>query len=158
MGIQARFFMPIDYTLVSGPRDGLTFDFVPSHDSAYEGGRYFADRNGPDVFSITENAFLFLEKAVADAYPDWNKGYYYGVNYLPAETWLTIFENLHTLRQDIHSGINPTAFLEKHLPNRAPLTILGASDFLALRDFLEQFEHRVRELMTRYTYLAIGGI
>jgi|GEM_PF-4596718 len=151
--------MSIDYTLVSGPRSGLTFDFVPSHHSNNDAGQYSEDRHGPDVFSIRENAFLFLEKAVADAFPDWYKGYYHwGVCYLPAETWLIIFENLRVLRFDIRAGMHPKQLLEKHVPNRGLLMYPGTLNRKALLDFLDRFEHRARQLLERYPYLVTGGI
>jgi hypothetical protein len=150
--------MSIDYTLASVPQGGLTFDFVPSHDSAYQVESYFADRNGPDVFSITESAFLFLEKAIADAYPNWSKGYHWGLCYLPTETWLIIFGNLRTLRFDIRTGVHPKRLLEKHVPYRGFLMYPGRLNRKALLNFLDRFEHRARELLTKYPYLVIGGI
>ena len=151
--------MSIDYTLVSGPQGGLSFDFVPSHNSNDDAGRYSEDRHGPDVFSIRENAFLFLEKAVADAFPDWIGGYYHwGHCYLPAETWLIILENLRALRFDIRAGIHPKRLLEKHVPYRGLLMYPGRLNRKALLNFLDQFEHRVRDLLTRYPYLVTGGI
>ena len=151
--------MPINYTLVSGPQGGLSFDFVPSHDSNYNFDRYNEDRKGSDVFSIKENAFLFLEKAIVEAYPDWIKGYYHwGVCYLPTETWLIIFENFRALRFDIRAGIHPKRLLEKHVPYRGLLMYPGRLNRKALLNFLDRFEHRARDLLTRYPYLVIGGI
>ena len=148
----------IDYSINSGPQGGLTFEFIPAYDGTYESKRHYVERAGADVFSIKESAFLFLEKAIADAYPDWNKGYYYGVCYLPLITWQSVFKNLEALRVEIGTALNQAQLLEQYVPNRGLLDPAEKLDLKALSDFLDLFEGRAQEVLSRYPYLAIGGI
>lgn len=148
--------MPIDYRIVDGPSGGLTFDFIPC-DHAFS-GEYDFDRNGPDVFSVSENAYLFIEKAIAETWPPYRSGHRYGVSWLAAEMWPHILSRLEPLKFDVRRGADletihrkhvlyPTMFGERHRLHRA-----------ALLRFLAELEERVRIRIARYPYLIIGGI
>lgn len=150
------FLMRIDYQIVDGPRGGLTFDFIPCMHAF--NGQYDHDRHGPDVFNVREEAFLFIEGMVAHAFPDWHKGYHWGIAWLPREIWLEILALFPDLRCDVRRTARLDTIVERYVITPGLLPRRHKLHRKALLGFLDQFEGRVRSILDHYPYLLISGI
>jgi hypothetical protein len=146
--------MRIDYRIVDGPRGGLTFNFIPcghAHPEKY-------DRDGPDVFSIQEEAFLFIEGIIANAFPDWENFGHWGTNWFSQDVWQDIFLRFPDYKQDIRSELPLKTIVRKYVLCPGLLPDRHKFDGAALLDFLDRFEARTRQLLEHYPYLIIQGI
>ena len=151
------FLMSIDYSLIDGPRGGLTIDFIPcDHDFC---SQYNYDRSDPATFCIREEAFLFIEGLVARSVPDWSTAYrHWGVTWIERVTWLDILLRFDELRHDVRGNAPLTTIVDKYvlyaglMPRRCKL------HRKALLTFLDRFENRVRLLIQHRPYLLISGI
>ncbi len=133
----------------------MTFNFIPC-DHAFSGA-YDYDRQGPDVFNITENAFLYVEKAVSLHHPNWDVGYHWGVSWLPRDIWISILDSLKRVRADVEAGLRPTVLIERHVLYPDLFNRAGRLNRRSLLRFLDEFDDRVRGLIGQYPYLIIGG-
>ena len=150
--------MRIDFRIVDGRRGGLTFDFFPNM-RADNGQFDDYDRFVEDAFNVREEAFLFIEGAVARAFPDWHKGYrHWGITWLPKHTWLDILAQFAELRRDIKGTARLGAIVDKHVIIPGVLPRRFKLHRKAMLRFLDQFESRVRALLDRYPYLIICGV
>lgn len=150
--------MSADYVIFQGARGGLTFDFVPSDNASYDYAQYRDDRSGADVFNIHENAYLYLEKIIASCFLDYGPYSHWGVSYVPADIWLAILDNFDALRFDLRTGMHPKTLIVKHVHYPSLFWQRGKFHRRALLDLLDGFERRMRDLLNRYPYVAIGGI
>lgn len=145
------------FEIFDGPRGGLTFEFIPS-DHAFS-GEYDYDRLGPDVFSIPEHAFLFIERAIAARFPDWSeKLRHWGVTWVSRNDWLEVFDGFSLLRNDLQAGVPAYLIKRRYVLYPGLLATENRFNRRSLMSFLDNFERRVRLLIKRYPYLLIGGI
>lgn len=151
------FLMSIDYSLVDGSRGGLTFDFIPcDHDFC---GQFDYDRCDPAVFSIKEEAFLFIEGLVARSLPDWSGAYrHWGITWIGRDTWLDILSRFDELRRDVRGNAPLTTIIDKYVMYAGLMPRKHKFHRKALLTFLDRFEERVRLVMQYHPYLLIGGI
>jgi hypothetical protein len=106
--------MQIDYRIVDGHQGGRTFSFVPC-DHAFHGD-YDHDCFGPDVFSVSEEAFLFIEGMVARSFPDWSSSYRHsGITWATQQAWLDILPRFSDLRRDITGNAKLPALVDKYV-------------------------------------------
>ena len=146
----------IDFRIFDGRRGGLSFKFFP-HMRA-RNGQFDYDRFVEDAFSVREEAFLFIEGAVARVFSDWRNYHHWGVTWLPKHTWLDILAQFAELRRDIKGTARLSAIVNKHVIAPGLLPRSYKLHRKAILRFLDQFDNRVRTLLERYPYLIIGGI
>ena len=145
--------MKLDLRIFEGSGSGLTFDFLPLHnlDSSY-------DRNGPDRFFVREEAFLFVEKGVAQVARDWLPYRHWSETILSRSEWLAVFDNLADLRADLSRSLPRRKLVERHLILPQFLPYKRKLDHLDMLDFLERLERRVTSVLESYPHLIIAGI
>ena len=148
--------MLIDYHIHDGPRGGLSFNFIPANHAFT--GSYDFDRHGSGVFNVREEAFLFIEGAVAQAFPAWTNGHRYGVTWLSKDTWLDILARLTGLRYDLQAGVHLKVIVRKHVIYPQLLLNRYRLHRRALLIFLDDFERSVQLSLEHQPYLIIGGI
>lgn len=151
------FLMSIDYSLVDGPRGGLTFDFIPcDHDFC---GQFDYDRFSPAVFNIREEAFLFIEGLVARSFPDWSRTRrHWGTTWIGKDTWLDIICRFDELRRDVRGNAPLSVIMDKYVLYAGLMPRKHKFHRKALLTFLDRFEERVTIVIQHHPYLLIGGI
>lgn len=149
--------MFIDYRLGDGPRGGRSFNFIPcDHDFASE---YGIDRSGRDVFSVSEDAFVFIEGLVARSVPDWSKSYrHWGITWVARDTWRDILSRFPELRRDVRGNARLSTLVEAYALYPGLLPRRHRFHRKALLTFLDRFEDRVETVIERHPYLLICGI
>ncbi len=145
-----------DFALYSAGRGRLTFDLVGGDKARFDATPYASLQTDIDAFAVAEEAFAFVEHAIARAWPEWSKGYHWGICSLSEETWLTVFENLHGFRFDILCGLHPRLFKGKY--GTDPIGKRKRLNRKALLIFLDGFEERIRDLLSRHSQVTIAGI
>jgi hypothetical protein len=153
----SAFPLAIDYRIVDGPRGGLTFEFIPcDHDPC---GPNDYDRFGPAVFSVKEEAFLFIEGLIAHSFPDWSRSYrHWGTTTMGIHTWIDILARFDELRRDVKGNAPLITIVGKHVLYAAFLPLRHKFHRKALLTFLDRFEERVRSAIQHHPYLLISGI
>ena len=148
--------MSLNFRIKDGPDSGLSFDFIPSFDPSSD--PFDCDRNGPDVFSVREEAFLFIEPFVARSVLDWKNYRHWGITPISRDVWLEILPRFEELRRDIRGNVRQNVLITKYASAPGLLPPRLNLHRKALLNFLDRFEARVRLLIEHYPCIVIVGV
>lgn len=143
--------MIIDCRIINGLQGGLAFNFLPCN-HAY-------GCSGPDVFSVREEAFLFVESMFARSFPDWSSSHrHWGSTRIVRETWFEILPRFPELRRDVRGNARLRTLVEKYVVYPRLIPEQKTFNRRALLTFLDLFEDRVHAALERHPCLRINGV
>lgn len=149
--------MLINCCIKDGADSGLSFDFIPCNHAF--AGKYNYQRDGADVFSVREEAFLFVEGAITRTLPKWKNDYsHWGVSWLSKEVWLDILSQFPQFRRGLEGSAGLEAIVRDYVifPQFLPENYDSRPETLI--SFVDNLEQRVRAVLERYPYLIVSGI
>ncbi|MDO6963138.1 hypothetical protein [Rhizobium alvei] len=146
--------MKIDFRIGDGPKGGLNFVFVPTHEPPGSA----CNRSSPEVFHVREQAFLFIEWTLFDVIPEYRCYGHWGSTWVDLGTWRLIFGRLPALRRALLGNARQDFIIRHYVSSPGLLPRRFNLHRKALLDFLDRFEARILDLCDRYPFVIIDGI